>query len=908
MAYDLMGNYSGDYETADPTVETEEQKRLRLQREREQAALVASAQQMPAMPPPGVGPAVRDAANTEVQSQTVKTYGDGSQEEITKKQIPAGSDNYSKYTGQQESGNNPNIGFHYPANAQGQRKSSAYGTYGITANAYKDIQANNPAFANRPLESLSPEEQTQANETYRGVLGKQLQAKGVEPTEQNTRLAHLLGAQGAARYLQNRTVSPEAAAANGGQAKLQQIADARMAGQPAPASGAVSQQMAPPAPVAQQVAQPAPVAPQSMPPAPAPAAPAAVSPEQALAPGSAYSLAQGGGQPGIQVPGMTSVPLTQGTQLPEAQQRFQDIQDDPGALLAYRNDTAIPQNLRRRAGERATELLNSERNLSRAEARRDELIASGDGKAIANAMQGRGAKGEEGNWLKFVFLHALDPNLANAEAEKLGLLPSKFEQSTITNADGTQTAIEIKKSSSGKIQEAYRMDGTPLTTKELNTLNSGANLDIVGGTYVNDATGEVGRVVTDKKNPANSYVQTDKGRKPMTGFRPQASGGSLEQQNVTQQQQLMNKLHYEPAIAAATKGASTLAEYNALNGTNFSIAGRDSLGRPLLVDQRNNQMLQAPVAQAAGAQAQAPATGNVPAVTGGTPAERDAAKKRLEAEQQASRDVGTAEQKQFVEKVMPEIQKKGDDGKFIADTRRTQVGMLTGANSAIMGIYRGSGTSYDKARAVIRDAVSGAYSGEEGGVKLSEDLRGISIPEEQLSALKEFTQLNTGINAKTLAENAGEGPKSDADMRLNQAANMTNIGDLPAFAALTGLTRSQFAGDVNKRKQDFLNSNRDQYKTQSQLEGAWGKEKDLLNRQYESIYRARLNYIDGQMVQKFGQDWRKKPSDDTQAFYRNASIHSFNVLPTPNYDAQTQKFVYPTQQSKMAAMRAITGK
>ena len=168
--------------------------------------------------------------------------------------------------------------------------------------------------------------------------------------------------------------------------------------------------------------------------------------------------------------------------------------------------------------------------------------------------------------------------------------------------------------------------------------------------------------------------------------------------------------------------------------------------------------------------------------------------------------------------------------------------------------------------------------------------------------------LNTGINAKTLAENAGEGPKSDADIKLNQAANMSNIGDLPAFAALTGLTRSQFAGDINKRKQDFLNANREQYKTQTQLEGAWSKEKDLLNRQYESIYRARLNYIDGQMVQKFGQDWRKKSNDDTQAFYRNASIHSFNVYPTPNYDAQTQKFVYPTQQSKIAAMRAITGK
>jgi hypothetical protein len=168
--------------------------------------------------------------------------------------------------------------------------------------------------------------------------------------------------------------------------------------------------------------------------------------------------------------------------------------------------------------------------------------------------------------------------------------------------------------------------------------------------------------------------------------------------------------------------------------------------------------------------------------------------------------------------------------------------------------------------------------------------------------------MNTGINAKTLAENAGEGPKSDADIKLNQAANMSNIGDLPAFAALSGLTRSQFAGDVNKRKQDFVVANRDKYQTQSQVEAAWSKEKDTLNRQYEGIYKERLNFVDAKMVEKFGKDWRKRPDNETQGFYRDASIHSFNVLPTPNYNVQSGMFEYPTQQSKLAAMRAITGK
>ena len=134
---------------------------------------------------------------------------------------------YNQYIAQQESAN-PNIGYHNPA------LSSAYGQYGITAPAYQDIQAANPQFANRPITSLTPAEQAQANETLRGVYGNQLKAQGVEPTESNLRLSHLLGATGAKKYLENGYLSPEAAAANGGEAKLRQIAESRMGsvGQP----------------------------------------------------------------------------------------------------------------------------------------------------------------------------------------------------------------------------------------------------------------------------------------------------------------------------------------------------------------------------------------------------------------------------------------------------------------------------------------------------------------------------------------------------------------------------------------------------------------------------------------------------------------------------------------------------
>ena len=150
------------------------------------------------------------------------------------------------YTSQQESGGNYNIGYHFPANDQGARTSTAFGAYGITAPAYKDIQAANPYFAGKDITTLTPEEQDQAQATYKQVLGKQLQAYNVQPTEENLRGAHFLGAKGLSDYLQTGAISPAAAAANGGEENVRKIIQGRLANQPSPSSGAV----APTAPVA----------------------------------------------------------------------------------------------------------------------------------------------------------------------------------------------------------------------------------------------------------------------------------------------------------------------------------------------------------------------------------------------------------------------------------------------------------------------------------------------------------------------------------------------------------------------------------------------------------------------------------------------------------------------------------
>jgi hypothetical protein len=608
-------------------------------------------------------------------------------------------------------------------------------------------------------------------------------------------------------------------------------------------------------------------------------------------PVSPYSLATGVAQQGLGTPQQRMAPAPVDT-TQAAIDRYQSIQARPDELMKFAFDAATPDYLKQRAKDQIVEVYDQEKKAAEA----TKILPTLGPNELARAMTKKSDGNSVGDWMQYLlFKHVGLTDLANQKAEQLGI-GHKWSQSTITDEAGTDIAVELQTTASGKVLGGNRLDGTPLTAKELGVAGGtlGSKLNIVGGTYVNDKTGEVGRVVSNEKT-GKSYIQTDTGRKPMAGFRPQASGGSLEQQGVTQLQKLRNDLQFKGPEAAA----KALGEFDAMNGTRYLDQYK----------QNAPQFFQSIGMAPPGSQAAGPATGGgAPAQAAGTTTTPVPITTGTPADITSGRKVSEAEKVQFVEKVLPEINKKGEDGRYVADTRRTQVTMLTGPNSAIMGIYRGEGTEYDKARSVLRDAITGTFSGKEGGERFSEAIRGISIPAPQLSALKEFAQLNTGINAKTLAENAGEGPKSDADIKLNQAANMTNIGDLPAFAALSGLTRSQFAGDVNKRKQDFVLANRDKYQTQSQVEQAWSKEKDMLNRQYEGIYKERLNFVDAKMVEKFGRDWRKRPSDETQGFYRDASIHSFNVLPTPNYDVQTQKFVYPTQQSKVAAMRAVTGR
>jgi len=217
---------------------------------------------------------------------------------------------------------------------------------------------------------------------------------------------------------------------------------------------------------------------------------------------------------------------------------YQTAQDDPMKLLALRNDKNAPEWIRERAGNRAYELMDTEiKQKTSAEQAKALVAQAAQGDRKASNTIARELQNQDGSWLKMILLGFISPQLAGEEAVKLGF-GNKWTSST--DMDGKPVLVQTN--AKGLPLKGYRADGTEIETKDLVALGGGKrNLDIVGGTYVNDQTGEVGRIVTDK-NTGKSFVQTDKGVKPMTGFRPQGQGGSMADMRTRAVQDLNIKL------------------------------------------------------------------------------------------------------------------------------------------------------------------------------------------------------------------------------------------------------------------------------------------------------------------------------------------------------------------------------
>jgi hypothetical protein len=398
---------------------------------------------------------------------------------------PVNPQQYNMAIAQQESGNRPNIGYHDLS------KSTAAGLYGLTAGAYNDARKLNP---NLPADitQATPEQQTQAMNSYTQQNAKYLQGYGIEPNQNTLAAAHFLGAKGLSDYLKTGYISPQAAQVNGGAENVKRIVDQRLGGQAVATSGASQMPTAVPGEGVAVATGQGVQGTMSM-----------NQPPEQPAPISPYSLSTGVNPMGLgtqQQRMMQPAPSVEPTI--QAASNYQLAQDDPNALFKIGFDENQPEYLRNRAKDRALELYNNQKTETKA----SEIIPTLTPSQIADSIKnGKAPKGEDtpgiGTWLQYLLLKHVGLNdMANDVGQKLGI-GHAWQNAVITDENGKEKTVEVLTSANGKVLKgnfagtniALSPDQLSEATNEL--LGKGVHVTKVEN-RINPQTGEVVHVQT----------------------------------------------------------------------------------------------------------------------------------------------------------------------------------------------------------------------------------------------------------------------------------------------------------------------------------------------------------------------------------------------------------------------------
>lgn len=841
---------------------------------------------------------------------------------ITPQTQPAvGGDSYADRIAREESGGNPNIGLHAPG------KSTAYGMYGITDRAWKGAQEANPALRGIRKEDATPEQMRQGFDTVTQNNARYLRNYGVPVNDNTLAAAHFIGARGLRDYLRDGSISEGAARVNGGYERTRQVIESRLSGGSGPASAAVMQ--APPA-----ADTPPPRGATADIQRPSLATPGIQSDQAAQAqPVSPYSLAQGpAGEPGLRVPGQPAGQTAQSSA--DAIQRYQDLQNDPIGLFALREDATLPEFIRKRAGDRVANLLQEQQKTAQATEAAKQMLESGDSRGIARVMA-PGGKDEFRSIMRSMFLRMMGANkAADEELSKIG-----YGNSAEIGINAKGQRAQIEKDAAGRVIGGITQDGQQLSATEA-IAYSGSSKDkgIAGQTRVRDSKGTEWTQVPTKQG-MEFYDNAGNRGVPDGKTVPISVGGDVELQGQLRRQQLDLKLQYAPL----EKVADIIAEDEAKNGPldpaiKQSIidrargtggaatqAARPSAAPAPAPAQAAPAPQAGPVAppaqapgavvpvvpgavpgQAAPAPAQAaPAPGAVAPVRPGAlpPAAAPAAAPQGQYPGQRARESETSqrEREAFVAKegTKDQIGVSASDGATVANIRRQQMDIIK-SNPSIINILNGQGTQYDRARRIIINAVTGSYSSEDKQ-RMADDLNQLvgKLDTGQLGALQEFVNMNTVVNAKTLRANSGPGAVSEAEQRANKEANIGNVDRIEAYAALAGLHRSQFTGDLNASKQAFLASRPD-IQTTTQWNSEWQRRESELMRQYQSIAKGRFEIM--------GKAPAANASPQEMAAYRDRVFRAFEVYPAPTFNPNSNRWDYGTPNARRRAMDAALGR
>jgi hypothetical protein len=481
--YDLMGNYGGGYDnsyspgydnyeyTPPPVAPSQpmsyddfgnpiyDEEEARKKREEQQRQIEEYQKQQEAM------------GSEVAHKQEVTTYADGSQTVKTQKEVPAPINpnapqspaqaqaqtadqiSYNQDIQKQESGANPNIGYH------NQQLSSAYGPYGITQAAWQDARKQNP-YLPADIREATPEQMTQAQNAVTQNNAKYLQSYGVPVNNNTLAAAHFAGAKGLSDFLTKKDeqgrpyISPAAQAANGGYERAAAIINQRLGGQMAPASGAAQQ--------AQPQARP------QMGP---------ITPEQSAQQGQQFAdQFKQYAQPAQEAPRMapnsydefgTPQYSPEQAQLDTQLKTYESVQNDPKALLNLEG----PDWLQAKAKARAADILSDQRDEQRAM----DSIKKADPKDLARTMMREPVDRLEIIKKSAMFRLLGAKDLANAELGKLGSTVEKYVQ----GADGKAYLLNMRPN--GEVASGTNIEtGQPMTVGEITKVGA-VNIATKGG-------------------------------------------------------------------------------------------------------------------------------------------------------------------------------------------------------------------------------------------------------------------------------------------------------------------------------------------------------------------------------------------------------------------------------------------
>jgi hypothetical protein len=627
---------------------------------------------------------------------------------------------------------------------------------------------------------------------------------------------------------------------------------------------------------------------------------------------------------GIQLPGQQPAPSQQPYDL------FLSAANDTdrvNKLMGIRNDELQSPVFRRIASaEVAADLSNSTK-----EADAKERISKMSQTELARELQ---RKDSEGNWGKRILFGMLGMEAAVKDEEaKLGIGAKWSSVATTDPKTGATRNVLIKTRADGLPMVGYDAEsGAKLDAKALAGLpSSTAKLNIVGGTYVNDKTREVGRVITDERT-GTSYIQTDSGRKPMSGFRPQATGGTLADQILAAQGKAGVGLQFAAPVAAATAGGKVAGETAATYGTQIqqpqqlpvgSAAGVPAPGgapvapaaqapaavaapaaAPAAISPEQSARLQGDLSSLNNELARIPAGDSrrpiiesersrvlqqlgmpaapAPVATGRAGAAQTPAQLRMQSEAQGAATteaaktpalVARADQEAYIKFKNDELLPKADTGAKLAGIRRDQISGPDGIlnNPEIAGLLSGTGGQAREFQNLFRDVVGGSFEKIDD---MSTRIKQANLDPKTKEILQIQLQRQREVTPLLIREVAPVGAITDFEQRMAKEAGIDVLRQ-GLYSSLTNLTRSQFQSDMAAYKAVFAERN-PQLRTRAEFDRAWNAEKSRLDASYRKVYEDRAKYLG-----RYNRDGSNN----------NATIVAFkDHYPVPAFDPSTGQF------------------